>query len=50
MEAPNVDFTLSRLERVISGPGKIATLGEDLKRRGLRRAIAGLNTIKERLR
>ncbi len=35
MEAPNVDFTLSRLERVISGPGKIATLGEDLKRRGL---------------
>jgi alcohol dehydrogenase class IV len=39
MEAPNVDFTLSRLERVISGPGKIATLGEELERRGLERAI-----------
>ena len=50
MEAPNVDFTLSRLERVISGPGKIATLGEELERRGLKRAIADLDTIKERLR
>jgi alcohol dehydrogenase class IV len=39
MEAPNVDFTLSRLEKVISGPGKIATLGEELERRGLKRAI-----------
>ncbi|MGA8767264.1 MAG: iron-containing alcohol dehydrogenase [Candidatus Acidiferrales bacterium] len=39
MKAPNVDFTLSRLERVISGPGKIATLGEELERRGLKRAI-----------
>src|ERR1700677_3107775 len=39
MEAPNVDFTLSRLERVISGPGKIATLGEELERRGLERGI-----------
>jgi alcohol dehydrogenase len=39
MEAPNVDFTLSRLERVISGPGKISSLGEELERRGLKRAI-----------
>ena len=39
MDAPNVDFTLSRVERVISGPGKIATLGEELERRGLKRAI-----------
>ena len=39
MEAPNVDFTLSRLERVISGPGKITTLGEELERRGLERGI-----------
>lgn len=39
MEAPNVDFTLSRLERVISGPGKITTLGEELERRGLQRGI-----------
>jgi hypothetical protein len=50
MEASNVDFTLSRFERVISGPGKIAKLGEKLERRGLKRAIAGLNTIKEHLR
>ncbi|HEY4710369.1 MAG TPA: iron-containing alcohol dehydrogenase [Candidatus Acidoferrales bacterium] len=39
MDALNVDFTLSRLERVISGPGKIATLGEELQRRGLERGI-----------
>src|ERR1700733_8228001 len=39
MKAPNADFTLSRLERVISGPGKIVTLGEELERRGLKRAI-----------
>jgi alcohol dehydrogenase class IV len=44
MEAPgfaalNVDFTLSRLERVISGPGKISTLGEEVERRGLHRVI-----------
>ncbi|HKV04803.1 MAG TPA: iron-containing alcohol dehydrogenase [Candidatus Acidoferrales bacterium] len=39
MEAPNVDFTLSRLERVISGPRKISALGEELERRGLNRAI-----------
>ena len=39
MEAPNIDFTLSRLERVISGPGKIAALGEELERRGLQRAV-----------
>ena len=38
-EALNVDFTLSRLERVISGPGKISTLGEEVERRGLNRAI-----------
>ena len=39
MEAPNVDFNLSRLERVMSGPGKVAGLGEELDRRGLKRAI-----------
>jgi alcohol dehydrogenase class IV len=39
MDAPNADFTLSRLERVISGPGKIAALGEELERRGLQRAV-----------
>ncbi len=39
MEAPNTDFNLSRLERVMSGPGKVAALGEELERRGLKRAI-----------
>jgi alcohol dehydrogenase len=39
MEAPNADFNLSRLERVMSGPGKVAALGEELDRRGLKRAI-----------
>ena len=39
MEPITGDFTLSRLERVIAGPGKIATLGEELERRGLKRAI-----------
>ena len=39
MEAPNTEFNLSRLERVISGPGKIVALGEELERRGLKRAI-----------
>ena len=39
MDAWNVDFQLSRLERVMSGPGKVAGLGEELDRRGLKRAI-----------
>lgn len=44
MNAPNIDnlnldFTLSRLERVISGPGKIAELAGELDRRGMKRAI-----------
>lgn len=39
MEAPNTDFSLSRLERVISGPGKVAALGDELEWRGLERAV-----------
>src|SRR5690348_14264743 len=39
VEAPNVDFNLSRLERVMSGAGKVAALGEELGRSGLTRAI-----------
>jgi alcohol dehydrogenase class IV len=39
MKAPDAEFTLSKLERVISGAGKIAALGEELERRGLQRAI-----------
>jgi alcohol dehydrogenase class IV len=39
MEAANTEFNLSRLERVISGPGKIAALGEEIERRGLKRVV-----------
>src|SRR5215471_4070242 len=39
MEAPPADFNSSRLERVVSGPGKIATLGDELARRGIERTI-----------
>ena len=39
MEALKTDFNLSRLERVMSGPGKVAALGEELDRRVLQRAI-----------
>src|SRR5215470_6976971 len=39
MEALDYDFNLSKLERVMSGPGKVAALGQELERRGLKRAI-----------
>ena len=39
MESISAEFNLSKLERVISGPGKIAELGAELERRGLKRAI-----------
>jgi alcohol dehydrogenase class IV len=39
MDAPNFEFNMTRLERVIAGPGKISVLGEELDRRGLKRAI-----------
>ena len=39
MDTPTADFNLSRLERVVSGPGKIATLGDELARRGIERAV-----------
>jgi alcohol dehydrogenase class IV len=39
MEPINADFTLSKLERVMSGPGKVSALGEELDRRGLKRTI-----------
>ena len=39
MDALNTEFNLSKLERVISGPGKVAALGEELDRRGVKRAI-----------
>jgi len=37
--APTGEFNLSRLERVIYGPGKIRALKEEIERRGLKRAV-----------
>jgi alcohol dehydrogenase len=39
VKAPNVDFNLSRLERVLAGPGKVDALSQDVERRGLKRAV-----------
>ncbi|MBV8772569.1 MAG: iron-containing alcohol dehydrogenase, partial [Deltaproteobacteria bacterium] len=39
MEAPSGEFNFTRLERVIFGAGKVATLPNELERRGLERAI-----------
>jgi len=39
LQAPTGEFNLSRLERVIYGPGKIAALKDEMERRGLERAV-----------
>jgi alcohol dehydrogenase len=39
MTAPNGEFSFTRLEKVVFGPGKVAELGEELARRGSRRAV-----------
>ena len=39
VEALDYDFNLSKLERVMSGAGKIAAIDHELKRRGLKRTI-----------
>src|SRR6202453_2358224 len=39
VEAPTGEFNLSRVERVIYGPGKIAALKDEMERRGLKRAV-----------
>src|ERR1700734_965021 len=39
LQAPTGEFNLTRLERVIYGPGKIAALKEEMERRGLKRAV-----------
>ena len=38
-QAPAGEFNLSRLERVIYGPGKIAALNDEMERRDLHRAL-----------
>lgn len=39
MEAPVGEFNFTRLEKVVFGPGKVATLGHELERRGIQRAV-----------
>ena len=39
MHAPSGEFNLTRLERVIYGPGKIKELGAEAERRGLSRVL-----------
>ncbi len=39
METPAGEFNFTKLERVVFGPGKIASLGRELERRGLNRAV-----------
>ncbi len=39
MIAPSGAFAFTRLEKVVFGPGKVAELGPELDRRGLRRAV-----------
>src|SRR5580658_1229580 len=39
LEAPAGEFNLTRLERVIYGPGKVAALKEEMEERGLKRAV-----------
>src|SRR6185312_17397052 len=39
MQAPVGEFNLTRLERVIYGPGKVSELKGEMERRGLKRAI-----------
>ena len=39
IQAPFGEFNLSRLERVIYGPGKVAALKDEMERRELARAL-----------
>ena len=39
MDAPVGEFNFTRLEKVIFGPGTVASLGKELERRGLKRAV-----------
>ena len=48
-QAPTGEFNLSRLERVIYGPGKIAALAEEIERRGLKRAVVVTTDIVAKL-
>ena len=44
LEPPVGEFNLSRLERVIYGPGKIAALKDEMERREVGSGGAGVST------
>jgi alcohol dehydrogenase class IV len=48
-QAPTGEFNLSRLERVIYGPGKIAALKDEMERRGLKRAVVATTDVVAKL-
>src|SRR5581483_6482335 len=48
-EAPNGEFTLTRLERVIYGPGKVAALKDEMERRKLERAVVATTDVVAKL-
>jgi alcohol dehydrogenase len=48
-QAPSGEFNLSRLERVIYGPGKIAALKDEMERRGLKRAVVATTDVVAKL-
>ncbi|HLK49096.1 MAG TPA: iron-containing alcohol dehydrogenase [Bryobacteraceae bacterium] len=48
-QAPAGEFNLTRLERVIYGPGKVAALKEEMERRKLERAVVATTEIVAKL-
>ena len=48
-ETPNGEFNLTRLERVIYGPGKVAALEEEMERRKLERAVVATTDVVAKL-
>jgi alcohol dehydrogenase len=48
-EAPTGEFNLTRLERVIYGPGKIAALKDEMEKRKLERALVATTDIVAKL-
>lgn len=48
-QAPTGEFNLTRLERVIYGPGKVAALKEEMERRGLKRALVATTDVVAKL-
>lgn len=49
LQAPAGEFNLTRLDRVIYGPGKIAELKNEMERRGLKRALVATTDVVAKL-